>query len=103
MDKVIETLNTIESKAARIVEVTANEKDALRENFTQKIKEYQKNSEELTTKQLKELKENLSLQSKKSLEQFASDSNAEIAALNTYFASHHTELAAQIFQSITGK
>lgn len=102
MDKVIETLNTIEERAARIMEVTVNEKNSLRDEYSQKIAEYEKKANEDMQDKLKALKTELDRQTVAEIEKQEQNSIKDIDTLKSYYEEHHSKLAEKIFNSIIG-
>lgn len=103
MDKVIETLNIIEERAAHITQATVNEKNALKESYSKKVSDYEKQVEKDTSMQLEKLRSDMEVRIQSTLSAFESDSKKERAALKAYFEANHEQLASQIFHSIVGE
>lgn len=103
MDKVIQTLNIIEERAAHITEATANEKNVLRESYLRKTSDYERQVEKDTNLQLEKLRDDMGIQIETKLSSYEKNSRKERAALREYFESNHEQLANQIFHSIIGE
>ncbi len=103
MDKVIETLNIIEERAAHITEATVNEKNVLRESYLKKTSDYERQVEKDTNLQLEKLRDDMGIQIESKLSSYENNSKRERAALKEYFESNHEQLANQIFHSIIGE
>lgn len=103
MDKVIKTLNTIEARATRIMEVTLNEKAALKEEYSKRLSDYETQINADTAKQLELLKQELDMQAQNALATLESETQKELIRLNEYFEENHTRIAEQIFHSIIGE
>ena len=101
MDKVIETLFSIEERAQKIMETTANEKLALKNEYDTKKSDYEKQLNVSTQSHLKELESKLKDHYDEEYEETRQRTTESITALCENFKKNHTEMAQSIFAQIT--
>lgn len=101
MDKVIETIYSIEERAQRIMETTSNEKDALKSEYESKKASYEKDVTDATDKKINELGFLLKKQLDDEYNQIKKQAQDTIASLNHTYETKHAEMAKEIFKQIT--
>lgn len=102
MDKVIETLYSIEERAQRIMETTSNEKAALKSEYDLKKSLYEKQVNETTDKKIRELESTLKKQLDDEYNEFKTQTRNSIKTLSMTFEASHVSMAKKIFKQITG-
>lgn len=102
MDKVIETLYSIEERAQRILETTNNEKNSLREEYDSLKADYEANVNLATKQQLTELELKLKSHFDNEHNEIKKQTQAQIENLNHNFTANHTKVATEIFNQIIG-
>lgn len=102
MDKVIETLYSIEERAQRIMETTSNEKAALKSEYDLKKSLYEKQVNETTDKKIRELESTLKKLSDDEYNEFKTQTQNSIKTLSMAFETSHVSMAKEIFKQITG-
>lgn len=100
MDKVIATLYSIEERAQRIMETTANEKLSLKDYFEGKKRAYEKESNENTRLKLSELSTTLKEQFDNEYTESQKQTEKLVNALSLEFEQNHTKMAEDIFKQI---
>lgn len=100
MDKVIATLYSIEERAQRIMETTANEKLSLKDDFKDKKRTYEKETEESTAIRLTRLSSVLQQQFDNEYSESKDLTEKTLTALSQDFERNHTKMAEEIFRQI---
>lgn len=100
MDKVIATLYSIEERAQRIMETTANEKLSLKDYFEDKKHAYEKEADESTSLTLSELSTTLKQQFDNEYFQSKKQTEEAIKVLSQDFEKNHAKMAEEIFRQI---
>lgn len=100
MDKVIETIFTIEERATRLMEVTSNEKKALAEENAKKMAEFEAEVAENTKKQIETLQAQLKEESEKELDELTAKTNQKLSDIDSYYEANHEAIARKLFNSI---
>lgn len=101
MDKVIETLFSIEERAQKIMEATANEKLALKNEYDAKKSDYEKQLKASAQSRLKESEARLKAHYDEEYKETRQRTTESITTLCENFKKNHTEMARSIFAQIT--
>lgn len=100
MDKVIATLYSIEERAQRIMETTANEKLSLKDYFEEKKRAYEKETNESTNLILSQLSTTLKQQFDNEYSESKMQTEKFLKTLSQDFEKNHTKMAEEIFRQV---
>lgn len=100
MDKVIATLYSIEERAQKIMETTANEKLSLKETFEEKKRVYEQTASDNINQKLSDLKVSLQKQFDEQYLESKTRTEKQLENLNEDFEKNHSQMAMNLFNRI---
>ena len=103
VDPIIDKITQIETATARILYDAAAQTKAQDQAYEDKVADYDREADKITAEKLDRLKEELSVNRQKELQNLKTSAEQNLANLNHYYETNHEKLAAQIFESIIRK
>lgn len=103
MDPIIDKITQIETATARILDDAVAQTKAQDQAYEDKVADYDREADKITAEKLDRLKEELSVNRQKELQNLKTSAEQNLANLNHYYETNHEKLAAQIFESIIRK
>lgn len=102
MEKVINLLNDIEEKAAKILDSTNSEKILLQKELDEKIIKLDEEIQKDTEKKLSELQNEINKEIEIEKNKLITNCNKRLDELDNYFTKKHDKLVYKVFQNIIG-